>query len=234
MQQYHYLITYRDYLEDVAVFKFAERAHAEAALARPDGDRAGFVVSPEDSLAEIGTPTLLRLYNAWRDEGDREVSKFESRAVGRNRFLVRLETRFRKLPVTEGPAKETAPASAGPVEGATEGETEMTKTATKRKTNGEAKPRKRGGGQPAGKVSEFKPVREGSIRHGILKLLNGRHTAEDIAKEMKSKATTVSSHIFCLKRDCGIGYEISEDGKVTALFPTGKTMKDAVRPAKSE
>ena len=37
------------------------------------------------------------------------------------------------------------------------------------------------------------------------------------------------SNAFCLYRDCGIGYGLTEDGCLTAIFPRGKTLQDAIR-----
>lgn len=90
----------------------------------------------------------------------------------------------------------------------------------------------RGKGKPAGKVADFRQVKVGSARERILSLMTGQHTAEQIAAMVGGiDAAKVGAHAFCLSRDCGIGYEYGEGGTLKALFPTGKTLADALKVA---
>lgn len=97
-----------------------------------------------------------------------------------------------------------------------------------------AKPAKttaRGKGKPAGKVADFRQVKIGSARADILTLMDGTKTAEQIGKAVKPAvdAAKVGAHAFCLARDCGIGYEYGPNRELKALFPTGKTLADALK-----
>lgn len=87
----------------------------------------------------------------------------------------------------------------------------------------------RGKGKPAGKVADFTPVKDGSIRSQILRLMDGAMTAEQIGAKLGFDRAKVNAHAFCLHRDCAIGYEVAADGKLRALFPGNKTLADALK-----
>ena len=80
--------------------------------------------------------------------------------------------------------------------------------------------------------SKFKSVREGTFRAALLRAMDGTKTVAEIAAESGKAASLVLSHAFCLTRDCGIGYS-TKDGKLTVVFPEGKTIADAIAPVKS-
>jgi hypothetical protein len=120
-------------------------------------------------------------------------------------------------------ASQTAAAQPG------EGKEAMSKKAKKK-----AEP-KNGTGRDVSKapglVADFKQVREGTARHTVTTMgASGKHTADEIAKEIGKDRVMVMNYLFCLSRDCGYGYEVM-GGKVKVTFPGSKTVKDVVKPA---
>ncbi len=109
------------------------------------------------------------------------------------------------------------------------------KKKAKKKTTKPAGDRKpRGKGKGAGKVADFRPVREGTDRQKVLKLMGGTNTAEQIAAELGMNAKKVGTIVFCMSRDNGIGYEFGAKGQLKALYPGDKTYKDAVKKPSAE
>lgn len=216
-----YLITHRNYLENVKVRRFASLRGATAELSRVDPDPAvgGFIIDTDSNLGDLGSKTLIDLYNLWREPDDREVAKFESRTVARQRFFARLEARFSKLPEVEDPAQE---------------ETTMAKSAAVKKVKTEKTPKApkagRELGKPAGLVADFRQVRAGTDRAKVLKMMDGTKTTAQIAKAIEKDDKTVLTVAYCLSRDSGIGYKM-EDGKLVAIYPGSKTYEDAIKPA---
>lgn len=229
-----YVVRYRLPLTiaNIKVDRFERFEDAEAFAKAPDNE--GFAAFAADldtsSLAEIGSPLLVDLYNAMRDEDDREIKKFENRKIARDRFFARLGARFHHLSVTEVPAKKAEETSASTTQ---EGETELAKT---KKAKAEKKPRAKTNGagrevgKPAGLVADFGSVREGTDRAKVLKLMDGSKTAAQIAKAIEKDEKTVMTVAYCLHRDCAIGYKV-EDGKLLALYPGQKTFEDALKKA---
>lgn len=131
------------------------------------------------------------------------------------------------------------PPPATPIRGVKDQTMDNQPASQAKKAKGAAKAPKaaspRGKGKPAGKVADFKQVKIGSARERILSLMDGSKTAEQIGKAVGVDAAKVGAHAFCLARDCGVGYAYGEGGTLKALFPAGKTLKDALRssePAK--
>lgn len=95
--------------------------------------------------------------------------------------------------------------------------------------------RSRATGKPPKDASELKRIHDGSDRAVILSLMDGTLDPDQIAGIMTARGrkeftrTYVMSHFHCLHKDCGIGYEITEDGNALALFPEGKTIEDVLR-----
>ena len=87
-----------------------------------------------------------------------------------------------------------------------------------------------------GSVSDFRRIRGGTDRAAVLKLMNGTMSPEQIAKKLggeKFTARYVMAHVYCLRRDCGIGYELNDRGKLVALYPGDKTYRDTVKKLRS-
>lgn len=86
--------------------------------------------------------------------------------------------------------------------------------------------------QPAGKVADFKQVRDGTARAAVVSMAGRASGAsiEDIAKAIGSDRKTVLTHLFCMNRDCAYGYGVVGD-KATMTFPGSNTWKDAIKPA---
>jgi hypothetical protein len=225
---------------------------AAAYVASPkfaDSKWAGISFDRAEDLS-FGGPMLVQLYNhlrgATNPEAPDHLKKFESRARGQERVFALVEEKYLHQPhaAFEAPAKGDLPASSTTdgAEGAglEEGTEDMAKkkaakAAKKAKTTkpaGEKKPRGKGVGP--GKVADFRQVREGTDRQKVLKLMNGQHTAEQIAQELGMESKKVGQIAFCISRDCGIGYSFSDKGRLTAEYPTGKSYKDAVKKAAAE
>lgn len=99
---------------------------------------------------------------------------------------------------------------------------------TKTKTKEAAAPRKIGAS--AGKVADFKPVRAGTARAKVIELgLKAAHTVAQIAARIGKDEKMVLAHLFCLKRDSGIGYDVDENRRVTVTLPGSKTLEDAIK-----
>lgn len=82
-----------------------------------------------------------------------------------------------------------------------------------------------------GVLSDFKKIRSGTDRANVLKLMTGMKTPAQIADKLgggKFTARYVMAHAYCLRRDCGIGYELTEEGKLLALYPGELSYRDAV------
>jgi hypothetical protein len=85
-------------------------------------------------------------------------------------------------------------------------------------------------GKPAKVLAEFRQIKDGTARAHVLKLMDGRHTADQIASRVGIEKTVVKLHAYKLWSDCGIGYEIVND-KMTALYPKGKSYEAAIKKA---
>ncbi len=227
-----YLISYKGAFKDVLVRTYPGPERAKAMFDSPsfstDPAVSGFVVSEENDIDLTG-PGLVGLYNGLTGES---ISKFESRTVGRRRVWEAIREKYQHQPPDQG--------QAAPVEGslnaATDGEDDMAKKATKKKAAkktkapaGERKPR--GVGKPAGKVADLRQVRDGTDRAKVLKLMTGKNTAAQIGQELGIDEKKVGTIIFCLSRDCGIGYSFGEKGQVEAIYPGDKTYKDVIKKA---
>jgi hypothetical protein len=88
-----------------------------------------------------------------------------------------------------------------------------------------SKPAKRTSSRDTGKDPkpkvEFHPLREGTIRGRIFAKMDGKHTSAQIAEELSLSPGNTHSHIFCLWRDCGIGFKYDDEKRVTAVLPAG-------------
>jgi hypothetical protein len=220
-----YAVTYAAGFRDLAVTKHADFTAAQDHVDATPEHVSGVAYREPGELV-FGGPALVELYNQLNPE--RPVKKFETRATAQRRVFDALESVATDppVPVRRGPTQESTMdlKNLSPEEAA--------KIAGKDKTKDKAPrtppaPRPMAG-KPAG--AELKPAKEGSVRASVIKLMTGEHTVEEIAKRAKVSVADVKAHLHCTARDCGIGYDL-KDGKVTALFPAGKTMADAVKPA---
>jgi hypothetical protein len=246
-----YCISYKGFFQEVKV-----TTHPSPELAKACGDDTGgadwsaLVVSSEVDV-DLGGPGLIAIYNALAldsapvGEEVRKVEKFESKGVGKKRVFAILEQRYLSQPheTAEAAPSEGSSVAAEPTAGGesqaseSEGEDMSKKKKVRvrvKKEPGERKPR--GKGKPAGKVSELRPVREGTDRQKVLKLMNGSNTAEQIASEIGDKMTAkkVGTIVFCMSRDNGIGYEFGVKGQLKAVYPGDKAYKDAVKKTPAE
>src|SRR6267154_3145317 len=196
-----FLIRYKNFFEDPRVEKYATPALAEAEVLKPSekAGEAALVVDTSSNLSDLPGSTMIHLYNLFREDNDKEVLKFENRSIARTRLFARLEARFQHLPVIEAPAIVQK-----------EGDSDMAAVAAKKNPRA-AKPAGEGRvvGKPAGLVSEFRPLRDGTDRAKVLKLMSvdGGKTVAAIAKAIDADEKKVLTIAYCINRDCAIGYK---------------------------
>ena len=171
-------------------------------------------------FGEMPMAWLIRTNNAMVREiaecgldGHREVKVFHDRSAG----VRRCESTWSSLvcarenkKAKEAEQKKPAPAAWPP-------ETAPAKTRAPRQSSG----------KPAKSVAEFKTVRAGTARAKILRLIDGSSTLAEVASAVGLDAAKVAAHLYCTWRDCGIGYRL-DDGKVTAVYPEGKSYDTTV------
>lgn len=243
-----FLVATRGVNKEVRVTTHPNELAAKSFLGSYGDEWSGHPIA-SDCDPDLSGPALVSLYNALakNDPSHIDIKKFESRSVGKRRIWDFLNQAHQHKPhetAEAAPAVEKGdtPEAAQPVPGRDENEEtddmaakkKAAKKAAKKTTKpaGEKKPR--GKGKSAGKVADFRPVREGTDRQKVLKLMNGQNTAEQIGTELDMPAKKVGTIVFCMSRDNGIGYEFGPKGQLKALFPGSNTYKDAVKAAKSE
>ena len=211
----------------------ALRDHASAA-AFTRGLRGALTVSEERDLPGTGSEELTAIARVLDPSWTKRVAV-------RTEVFELLEAKFpkpsakpaAKRPTPNPPAEEVNTMSEAQVEAATAPKAAAktaAKTTPKTKAATEKKARV-GKGKPAGKPADFKQVMKGSKRGNILELLNGKMNAKQIGEKLGIPGTLVSSNVFCLHRDCGIGHSYGANGEITALYPAGKTLADALKVA---
>lgn len=229
-----YLIHYTDFAKDLQVLKFADAKLADIyGFEKLPPQRTAKVVSGEENFkdyAQFSTSLLVAIYNGMGP--DKPVSKFENHVAAARRTFALLYAKHNQLEITEVTLAPPEPPSAAtdlPINTPDEETISMPKSAgtTKKSTKSRATNHK-----PAGTVAEFKPTRAGTDRAKVLALMDGTKTPNEIAAEMKVDRFTgkyVMAHAYCLSRDCGIGYELDQDGKLVALYPRGRSLDDAIK-----
>lgn len=76
-------------------------------------------------------------------------------------------------------------------------------------------------------------VRPGTDRHRVLRLLDGSRTPTEIGRRLGfARPGYALSHLYCLARDVGVGYQLDEEGRATALYPEGESLDTAVAKPK--
>ncbi len=230
-----YLLHYVEFVKDLQVLKFEDPRLADIyGFEKLPPGRTAKVVSGEESFrdrAVFSMGLLAAIYNALGP--DRPLAgKFETHDAAARRTFALLYAKFNQLAVT--PFEVITPNLSVPPSHPIEETIDMAKSAT---TNGVRSSRAPGVGRlisqrPAGLVSEFKQTRQGTDRAQVLKLMDGTKTPDEIAVEMgggKFDAKYVMAHAYCLHRDCAIGYELTKEGKLLALYPRGRSYGDAIK-----
>lgn len=237
-----YLLHYVEIAKDLKVLRFEDGKLASVyAFEQLEPERIAKVVSSEDSLRDrtaFSTSLLVALYNAMGPE--KLLAKFENHETGVRRTFALIEWAYGSLELT----KVELPNDSPTIQPSSEESEQETTTMAKSNGNGtktEKAKRSRAPGtargvtaQPAGTVAEFKQVRAGSDRAHVLKLMDGSKTPEQIAKSLgggKFDGKYIMQHAYCLKRDSGIGYEITAAGHLNALFPKNRSFADAIKEA---
>ena len=256
-----FLISYTDFAEDLQVQTFATFKDASAySIDTLAPHRTAKIVSDEFDMADrqqFSAALLIKIYNAL---SDKPVTKFETNAVAARRTFAAIQAKFGNVPVTAVDATAESPdadmladdddatdkgdkGNQGATEPTPHPDHGVSSVAGKKAAKAEAAAKKaadKAAKVPGGKAaagqdpvpSKFKSVREGTFRATLLRAMDGTKTVAEIAAESGKAASLVLSHAFCLTRDCGIGYS-TKDGKLTVVFPEGKTIADAIAPVKS-
>lgn len=209
----------------------AEQAAVDAFFSRPAGAVASSVKTEADAraAAEIAAALKREKEEAFMKRLGRAKARSgrEGRWVpgcrwdaARGRWIhpaARWDAALGQWIQTSGAAAEAAPRT---------GETSVAKEKKQKKAPGEGRDVKR----PCGLVSEFGQVREGTARATVVKMGLKGCTVESLANAIGKDRATVMTHLFCLNRDCAIGYEVA-GGRLSITLPGSKTLEDAIKPA---
>ncbi len=226
-----FLLHYRDFVDDLEVLKFEETKLADIyGFERLSPDRSAKVVAGEEHLKDrdaFSPGLLVAIYNALGP--DKPVSKFETRDVAARRTFALLHAKYNGLPTTRVEVAADLPITPPSQEMMT-----MAKTTTDAPRVRRARAPgvgKQTQGRSAGTVADFKQTREGTARQKILKMMDGTQSPDQIAAVMGGTFTGkyVLAHAYCLRRDCGIGYELTRDGHLLALYPKNRSYADAIK-----
>ena len=84
---------------------------------------------------------------------------------------------------------------------------------------------------PAGKISKFKRVRPKTARAAIIEMAGWRGGAkiDALVEAIGKDRLAVMAHLYDLKRDCAVGFEIRNE-RITLRFPGTVTWRDAILP----
>jgi hypothetical protein len=181
---------------------------------------AAKLVQPDDVLSELASDVLKSLKDG---EMSPEVKPEPPKKVA-------------KAEKTPAAPKEPKAKAAKPVEEAVPPkapELVKVKVAKLAKAPKEAKASRsssKSGKDPKPK-DEFRPLRKGTIRGNIFDRMDGTRTISQIADELQLDRGNCSSHVFCLWRDCGIGFSFADGSLVKAVLPVG--VSDAFRAEKA-
>ena len=205
-------------------------------------------------------PELVAAYNAMVDRGLaagmpaaawRHVKKFETNGAGAAR-CVKLEAAIQDLFVYREwinafPGAPSAEIAAGVAEASADANrdlrpnhlkaNEQTRTAeapvsTERAKKTRPAGEKKSKAHPAGKAADFRPVRAGTARARVVEAATrAGATLASVAAHAGVDRRTLMTHLFCLGRDCAIGYELDGEG-VKLLFPATLTAADAIKADK--
>lgn len=117
-----YLVTWRNYLERVAVAPYVNKDAAQAALnGISDPAVGGLVVDVMEDL-KGASQMLVDLYNRLRTEEQKEIKSFHTKSDGQRQLLARIEERAQGQAVLSAPVAPTQAESDPP----TQGEDDMT------------------------------------------------------------------------------------------------------------
>lgn len=232
-----FLLHYSNFVEDLQVLRFEEPKLADIyGFERLSPERSAKVIVGEENLKDrdaFSPGLLVAIYNALGP--DKMITKFETREVAARRTFALLCAKFTWLPVTS-----VEVAADLPITPPSQETTDMAKTTTA--TASVRRSRAPGVGRPvtgrtAGTVADFKQTRQGTARQRILQMMDGTLTPDEIGLKMGGGNFTgkyVLAHAYCLRRDCGIGYELTKDGHLIALYPKNRSYADAIKSTNDE
>ena len=224
-----FLITHPADLKTFLFTRYVDDAAAKAGLEGTPEGTFGNIVGAAEDLKNFGGASLVTMYNALRS--DNPITRFDTSANARRRVFEALESA--NLPVLAVPAnaaakeppkkkaKQKPEPPTGDADVVVAHHDKEAAVAKKEKTT------RAGLERPVGKVGDLKPVRDGSGRADVLKLLDGKHTAEAIVKQLKITSSALIGYARFFGK-IGIGISVAENGKVTAVYPGTKTIADVI------
>lgn len=223
--------------DDLAVTRFLSAQDAEAWMETLPEHRTAKLIQSEEDIGAVcsSLDSLTSLFNML---GPKAIAKkMENRKIGQRRILELIVDRHKNDPVPElpkavAPEPEPEPEVEEPPAVAPKA---PRKAATK--TASAASVLKAKKGMPC--VPErFAPMRAVSYRGKILLLMDGSRTLEQIgvkadkdkadfytAKGAGALANHVSTTLFSIQRDTGIGFSFDDQNRVTAIPPPGASGK---------
>lgn len=215
-----------DYRDGCCVTPYPSQAEALAAL--PSEGRAVVAWSTAE-LGLLSGPELVALYNVVR-RAPEEVKRFATKADALRRVGALLAAYDPDLVNRPALAGQTEPEPAAGAAGKKEAEVAKKKSTKVAPHTAKKGPASSSVGKPAGKVSDLKPIREGTARQKVLMAMSvdGGSTVAQAAARAGITEAMVMQHAYCLHRDCGIGYQVV-DGKLRALYPGDRTYDDVVK-----
>lgn len=237
-------------------YRYVDRATAEAAYKdfekREDpkfGALAKVVGEPFD-LESCGGPWLNKIYNALNELAakaagiePKSVARFATLSDARRRVFEALDAA--NLPVIAVPAHPEAKVPEGErrdqpattaardvVDVVAAHDEETTKMAKAKKVKAPKAPKEAkvvNYQRTCGRVADLpkRLIQAGSGRAAFIRMLDGKNTAEDIQKALKIDVAQTSGYLRWLST-VGVGCDVSTTGKLKAVYPGDKSIKDLV------
>jgi hypothetical protein len=240
-------LTWRDWLEDVRVVRHPDRDDAlRRAASRPE-DRTTLVFDTEapdgwSELRSYSIGSLLQVYNKLLYDGEPRCHKFMRSDDARRMVEDRLVAIARDMSTQEDDVDVRDEPQVEAVTVEFEGEPSVEERAEVEFDGPEpARPEERpkrvrrtngAGGTKVGHgmasrdpdpERPFRQVKPGTVREAIATRMDGTRTTAQIADEIGHTVVNTQSHIFCLWRDCGVGFRFDDERRVSLVLPEGAT-----------
>lgn len=216
----HYALTHSGTYKDLRVLVYAERSHAEASIlatTAPDSE----VVSSALDLGGRPGPKIVMLYNALLPEGEKPISKFETRTIGAERTFRALEVKYGNAPAEPAPPAVSDPADSSNQPNDEDDMTKKTKTKAPKKVKAAKGPK-----APRKPASAKLPKAE-TDKFGLRKGTKASESAAMFAKAAgstmaKVKEATGDTCYNLLNKLKERGHKVKKDGETFFLTAKGE------------
>jgi hypothetical protein len=223
-----FLMHWSGIAEDLQVARYATKPAAQGAAEKLPNERSAWVIEEALDFKDVSGSIMVAIYNQWAHN---PIKKFENRDAAQRRVFMALTDKFGNLPMSDF-QEDTPPLAPEPAAPTIEPEAAAPEAPTNEEvpttTMAKSKKERVFTGYPASSVADFSPMRDG-VRASVLRLMDGKNTIGDIAKSVRKKEAVVRQHMYLMSTVHGVGCEVSENGKVKAVFPGSKTVKDAIK-----